>query len=465
MEKICVVIPTYNNATTIRRVIEDVEKYCSSIIVVNDGSTDDTAAILQSIPSPIEVVSYPDNRGKGYALVTGFKKAKALGYTHAITIDADGQHFADDIPCFIEGLKHNPEGFIVGCRNLTEENMPRQNTFANRFSNFWFRLQTGINLPDTQSGYRLYTLSSLKGQNLITSRYESELELLVYAAWAGVDITSVNVKVYYPPAEERVSHFRPIYDFFRISVLNTVLCLGALLYGARQWAYTIFSFCFFLVAALYLTVLGFVLLTLGGKTAKHKETYHRILQRVAKFVIHHVPGTTYSYVNDSHESFATPAMIVSNHQSHLDLMGVMMMTPKLIILTKNWVWHNPFYGIIIRYADFFPMTDTEQMMDDLSLKIKEGYSVVIFPEGTRSATCRIQRFHRGAFYLAEKLNLDIIPVFIKGFGKVLPKTSFHLHPGHMSLEVWPRMKRQDIAGTDYRVLTKKIHQMYIDRMP
>lgn len=465
MEKICVIIPTYNNATTIRRVIEDVEKYCTSIIVVNDGSTDDTAAILQSIPSPIEVVSYPDNRGKGYALVTGFKKAKALGYTHAITIDADGQHFADDIPCFIEGLKHNPEGFIVGCRNLTEENMPRQNTFANRFSNFWFRLQTGINLPDTQSGYRLYTLSSLKGLNLITSRYESELELLVYAAWAGVDITSVNVKVYYPPAEERVSHFRPIYDFFRISVLNTVLCLGALLYGARQWAYTIFSFCFFLVAALYLTVLGFVLLTLGGKTAKHKETYHRILQRVAKFVIHHVPGTTYSYVNDSHESFATPAMIVSNHQSHLDLMGVMMMTPKLIILTKNWVWHNPFYGIIIRYADFFPMTDTEQMMDDLSLKIKEGYSVVIFPEGTRSATCRIQRFHRGAFYLAEKLNLDIIPVFIKGFGKVLPKTSFHLHPGHMSLEVWPRMKRQDIAGTDYRVLTKKIHQMYIDRMP
>ena len=465
MEKICVIIPTYNNATTIRRVIEDVEKYCSSIIVVNDGSTDDTAAILQSIPSPIEVVSYPDNRGKGYALVTGFKKAKALGYTHAITIDADGQHFADDIPCFIEGLKHNPEGFIVGCRNLTEENMPRQNTFANRFSNFWFRLQTGINLPDTQSGYRLYTLSSLKGLNLITSRYESELELLVYAAWAGVDITSVNVKVYYPPAEERVSHFRPIYDFFRISVLNTVLCLGALLYGLRQWAYTIFSFCFFLVAALYLTVLGFVLLTLGGKTAKHKETYHRILQRVAKFVIHHVPGTTYSYVNDSHESFATPAMIVSNHQSHLDLMGVMMMTPKLIILTKNWVWHNPFYGIIIRYADFFPMTDTEQMMDDLSLKIKEGYSVVIFPEGTRSATCRIQRFHRGAFYLAEKLNLDIIPVFIKGFGKVLPKTSFHLHPGHMSLEVWPRMKRQDIAGTDYRVLTKKIHQMYIDRMP
>ena len=463
-KKICVIIPTYNNATTIRRVIEDVEKYCSSIIVVNDGSTDDSAEILQSIPLPIEVVSYTKNRGKGYALVTGFKKAKALGYTHAITIDADGQHFADDIPSFIEGLKKNPEGFIVGCRNLTEENMPRQNTFANRFSNFWFRLQTGINLPDTQSGYRLYTLSSLKGLNLITSRYESELEFLVYAAWAGVQITSVNVKVYYPPAEERVSHFRPIYDFFRISVLNTILCIGALLFTIKQWAYTIFSFCFFLVAALCLTVVGFVLLTLGGKTAKHKEKYHQILQRVSKFVIYHVPGTTYSYTNHSNEIFAPPAMIVSNHQSHLDLMGLMMLTPKLIILTKNWVWHNPFYGIIIRYADFFPMTDTEQMIDDLSMKIKEGYSVVIFPEGTRSATCRIQRFHRGAFYLAEKLNLDIIPVFIKGFGEVLPKTSFHLHPGHMSLEVWPRMKRQDIAGADYRAMTKKVHQMYLEKV-
>lgn len=462
-KKICVIIPTYNNATTVMRVIEDVEKYCRSIIVVNDGSTDQTAAILQSCPLPIEVVSYSKNRGKGYALVTGFRKAMALGYTHAITIDADGQHFADDIPCFLEGLKENPEGIIVGCRNLTEENMPRQNTFANRFSNFWFRLQTGINLPDTQSGFRLYTLSSLKGLNLITSRYESELEFLVYAAWAGVDISWVNVRVYYPPAEERVSHFRPVYDFFRISVLNTILCLLALLFFIKKWAYTIFSFCFFLVAALYLTVLGFFLLTLGGKTPSHKEKYHQILQRVARYVIHHVPGTTYSYINPSGETFATPAMIVSNHQSHLDLMGIMMLTPKLIILTKNWVWHNPFYGVIIRYADFFPLSDTEQMQDDLATKIKEGYSVVIFPEGTRSATCKIQRFHRGAFYLAEKLNLDIIPVVIKGFGKVLPKTSFHLHPGHMSLEVMPRMKRQDMGGTDYRAMTKKVRQMYLER--
>ena len=109
--------------------------------------------------------------------------------------------------------------------------MPRQNTFANRFSNFWVRLQTGVNLSDTQSGYRLYTLSSLRGLSLITSRYEAELELLVFAAWAGVQICSVPVKVYYPPVEERVSHFRPVYDFVRISILNTILCVAALVYG------------------------------------------------------------------------------------------------------------------------------------------------------------------------------------------------------------------------------------------
>jgi len=232
----------------------------------------------------------------------------------------------------------------------------------------------------------------------------------------------------------------------------------------KQWAYTIFSFCFFLVAALFLTILGFLLLTLGGKTAKHKEKYHQILQTVSKFAINHVPGTSFTYQNDQNESFKTPSIIISNHQSHLDLMGIIMLTPKLIILTKNWVWHNPFYGFIIRYADFFPMTDKEQMLNDLHKKVNEGYSIMIFPEGTRSADCRILRFHRGAFYLAEELNLDIVPILIKGFGEVLPKKSFHLYPGNMSLEVLPKINRKDIADLNFREVTKKVHQLYIERI-
>lgn len=229
--RICVIIPTYNNAGTVRQVVEDVMAFCEDVIVVNDGCTDGTADVLKTLPQKVTVVAYGSNRGKGHALVAGFRKAMDMGFTHAVTIDADGQHYASDIPQLLGAMVANPRGIIVGSRNLTQENMPQQNTFANRFSNFWFRLQTGVRLPDTQSGYRLYTLSALRGMSLITSRYEAELELLVFASWAGVEVTSVPVRVYYPPAEERVSHFRPGYDFFRISILNTVLCVGALVYG------------------------------------------------------------------------------------------------------------------------------------------------------------------------------------------------------------------------------------------
>ena len=211
------------------------------------------------------------------------------------------------IRCGTCGNSAKCDYLIVGTRNLTEKNMPRQNTFANRFSNFWFRLQTGIDLQDTQSGYRLYTLSQLRGLSLITSRYEAELELLVYAAWAGTQIISVPVKVYYPPAEERVSHFRPVYDFVRISILNTFLCIAALFVWLKQWAYTIFSFVYFLGFAVDMTIRGFFLITLGGGTKDHKLKYHTILQRKSRFVINHVPGTTFSYSNPHGETFEKPA--------------------------------------------------------------------------------------------------------------------------------------------------------------
>jgi 1-acyl-sn-glycerol-3-phosphate acyltransferase len=265
-----------------------------------------------------------------------------------------------------------------------------------------------------------------------------------------------------------VSHFRPVYDFVRISILNTVLCILALVYGwprkllrgLRQAFYTVYSFSAFLIFAFALTLYGFFLITLAGRVSKrdNKLKFHRVLQRVARFVITRVPGTTFTYTNPTGENFRKPAVIISNHQSHLDLMGIMMLTPNLIILTKKWVWHNPFYGLIIRYADFFPVSETEEMTQKIAEMVQKGYSVMIFPEGTRSEDCHIQRFHRGAFYLAEQLGLDILPVFIDGFGTVLPKKSFHLHPGHMSVEVMPR-----IPPTDYRKLTKQMHAFYVKK--
>ena len=225
----CVVImPTYNNAGTIAKVISDVKEFTADVIVVNDGSTDETRDILASI-NDIRVIDYPNNMGKGYALKLGLKRAYEWGYRYAITIDSDGQHYADDIPTFIEKIEEKPDSLLIGARNLTAENMPSKNTFANRFSNFWYKIETGQELSDTQSGFRLYPLDKLQKIHFITRRYEFEVEIIVRAAWRGVNVENIPIKVYYPPVEERVSHFRPLQDFTRISILNTVLVLYALL--------------------------------------------------------------------------------------------------------------------------------------------------------------------------------------------------------------------------------------------
>lgn len=231
-QKICVVVPTYNNDKTIVDVLQRVLAITGQVIVVVDGCTDRTRELLcRFAGTSLEVVDYEQNRGKGHALVMGFCRAFELGYDYAVTIDSDGQHFPEDIPLFVSALQQHPGALIVGARSMEHEHMPGGNVFANKFSNFWFTVQTWRSLPDTQTGYRLYPLRKLSGMRWITSRYEAELELLVFAAWNNVELFSMPVRVYYPPQGERVTHFRPMADFGRISILNTVLCFLAVVYG------------------------------------------------------------------------------------------------------------------------------------------------------------------------------------------------------------------------------------------
>jgi glycosyltransferase involved in cell wall biosynthesis len=227
--KACVLIPTYNNAATLTAVINGVAQYTHHIIVVNDGSTDNTRNILSSFPFITEV-SYNKNRGKGHALRQGFLKAGELGYQFAISIDSDGQHFASDLPLFIEKLETEKEAIIIGARNMEQSSVPGKSSFGNKFSNFWFKTETGISCPDTQSGYRCYPVYLFKGMKFFTRKYEFEIEVLVRAAWKGIKVISIPVKVFYAPKEERVSHFRPFKDFTRISILNTVLVLITIFY-------------------------------------------------------------------------------------------------------------------------------------------------------------------------------------------------------------------------------------------
>lgn len=227
--QVCVIIPTYNNESSLSGVIADVKAYCNNIIVVNDGSTDRTKSIIESFPY-VEMISYERNVGKGWALRKAFAYAIEKGFLYAITIDSDGQHFARDLPVFADKLNAEQNAIIIGARNMNQASVPGGSNFGNGVSNFWFKVETGIIMPDTQSGYRLYPLKAIKGMHFFTRKYEFEIEVLVRAAWKGAGVVSVPVSVYYAPKEERISHFRPYKDFFRIGILNTILVLITFLY-------------------------------------------------------------------------------------------------------------------------------------------------------------------------------------------------------------------------------------------
>lgn len=232
--EVCAVIPTYQNAKTLLQVVADVHRVVDTVFVVDDGSNDGTAALLDKATGnerPEKVLTHPKNCGKGAALKTGLTYARQQGFRYAVTVDADGQHRADDIPALLKAVEEEPDALAIGSRGLQHENMPAKSTFANRFSNFWFALQTLQRLPDTQSGLRVYPLRRLHGLRWMSARYEAELTLLVFSAWAGVKLLPVPVSVYYPPRDQRVTHFRPGRDFTRISVLNTLLCFLMVVYG------------------------------------------------------------------------------------------------------------------------------------------------------------------------------------------------------------------------------------------
>ena len=231
---ICVIIPTYNNSGTLETVIRGVLHYTENVIVVNDGSTDNTREVTGRIHE-INVIHFDRNKGKGSAIRAGFKEASRLGFDYAITIDSDGQHSPDDLPKFFEKIELDPESLIIGARNLDQAGIPGGTTFGNKFSNFWTWVETGYKLPDTQSGFRLYPVKRLAKTRWITHRFEFEIEVLVRSAWKGIPITTVPVGVVYPPKGERITHFRPFTDFARISLLNTALTfLGLLFYRPRM---------------------------------------------------------------------------------------------------------------------------------------------------------------------------------------------------------------------------------------
>jgi glycosyltransferase involved in cell wall biosynthesis len=223
------VIPVYNNAGTLRAVAEGCRTRIDSVLVVDDGSTDaEASALLDGLD--VTVVRHDTNRGKGAALVTAARFVSERDGTHMITIDADGQHDPDDLPAFLTAIGEDTDAVIVGSRDFSHPSVPGSSRFGRAFSNFWLRLETGVSLPDTQSGFRAYPVGHLEQLGLRGRHYDFEAEVLTRAAWAGLPLRAVPVRVWYPERrEDRVSSFRPFLDNHRIALTHTRLVLRRLL--------------------------------------------------------------------------------------------------------------------------------------------------------------------------------------------------------------------------------------------
>jgi 1-acyl-sn-glycerol-3-phosphate acyltransferase len=225
---------------------------------------------------------------------------------------------------------------------------------------------------------------------------------------------------------------------------------------------SLFAFSYFVFGALLLTLIGFVLTKLIPFRRKQmKYAYHVVLSKFVGSLVYAMANVNKKIINEYKENFSKPAVIIANHQSFLDILVLLMLHPKMIMLTNDWVWNSPVFGFVVRMADFQLAVNTDGKLDKIEEQVKQGYSVIIYPEGTRSKDGVIKRFHKGAFYLAEKLNLDILPVVLHGTGYCMTKGEFLLKNGLMTIKILDRIKPDNtIYGDGYAEKTTNIAKFF-----
>lgn len=222
---------------------------------------------------------------------------------------------------------------------------------------------------------------------------------------------------------------------------------------------SVLTFILFLVGCIIMSILVLILKILPFPSQKKKKAFMGYcLMYFSRLINYAVFNIKKEVINPYGETFDKPAVIVCNHQSHIDLTLLLMLHPKIIILTNDWVWSNPFYGFIVRYADFYPVSKGhEESIPFLKAKMDDGYSILIFPEGTRSPDCKIKRFKKGAFYLAKELNADIVPVLLHGAGHCVTKGENYFKSGSVTVKILQRISQDNADfGTTYQVQTKRI---------
>jgi glycosyltransferase involved in cell wall biosynthesis len=213
------VIPAYEAAATIADVVRGTRAVLPDVLVVDDGSSDATGALAAAAGAT--VLRQERNAGKGAALMRGFHHWEARGFTHVVTLDADGQHYPDEIPVLLRVATADPRALVVGVRRKEGQEISAAARFGNWVADTLMEQLAGQALPDTQSGFRVYPLAVTLAIPTVGRRYDFETEILFRAARRGVPLLGVPVRVFYPPVAERVSHFDPWWDTLRI--IGTVL--------------------------------------------------------------------------------------------------------------------------------------------------------------------------------------------------------------------------------------------------
>ena len=222
---------------------------------------------------------------------------------------------------------------------------------------------------------------------------------------------------------------------------------------------TVLLFLLFFIGCIFLRVLIAVLYLVPVRKSSKQRLVCRLIQITCKGILLLATAVKKEHTNKANERFQHPAIIIANHQSFIDILVLLSLSSKILMVTNHWVWHSPFFGAIIRYVDFYYIGEGyEQYMERMRKKVKEGYSIAIFPEGTRTYNGKMKRFHKGAFYLAETLQLDILPILLYGNNKIIAKAQpFNIRKGIIYTEILPRIPGDDLSfGTTYQERTKRI---------